>query len=239
MKPQRALRPPLPLTACLAGALFLLCLAGQGAAQRPSPSPVPSPAPFSPDETRHGFSQFDTIPPAPEDAAPAPLDYYGNEAPDARRSRERRHDGPPGGLFRHVTLAHDVEEELDVRRGHLYVPVRPAGTFAPDTTAVYAVFRVFEHYTPYHVIGRLIPERAPGVSVDTVADEDTAALAVEDDSGYLKFFPPTPAGWKPGLYRIDIFVGYEATDRTRMGAVRFTIAPGEAAAPAGTPFDPP
>ena len=29
----------------------------------------------------------------------------------------------------------------------------------------------------------------------------------------------------PGLYRVDIFVGYEANDVTRMGTLRFTVMP--------------
>ncbi len=209
------------MTACLAGAMFFMGLAGQGMAQHPSPSP----APFSPDETRHGFSQFETLPLAPEDTVPEPLDYYRNGQPGSRHSPDHQEDGPPGGLFRQITLAHNVEEGLNARDGHLYYPVRPAETFAPETSAVYVVFRVFKHYAAYHVIGRVVLDHVPGISDGTVTDEDTAALALEDESGYLKFFAPSREGWLPGLYRIDIFVGYEASDLTRMGALRFTIAP--------------
>ena len=176
---------------------------------------------------------------------PEPLDYYRHGEPGFLRSQDHREDSPPGGLFRRITLAHDFEEDLDVRRGHLYSPVRAAETFAPDTAAVYMVFRVFRHYAPYHVIGRLVPERVPGLSGKTVTDEDTASLALEDESGYLKFFAPShdgQPGWHPGLYRIEIFVGYEATDLTRMGALRFTIAPAPDPTPAakasGARFDP-
>ena len=41
--------------------LFFLCLSGPVWAQNTAP------APFSPDETQHGFFQFDTIPAVPED----------------------------------------------------------------------------------------------------------------------------------------------------------------------------
>ncbi len=206
--------PPPCVPACLAGALFLLCLAGQGAAQQPATDP----APFSPDETRHGFFQFETLPSVPGDADPKPLDYYQNTPPGPQ-------DTPPGGLFRQITTAQGFEEDLDFRRGHLYSPVRPAEVFSSDAPSVYVVFRVFTHYSSYHVIGRLFPENVPGFSGETFTDEDTAALAVEDESGYLKFFAPSQDGWHPGLYRIDIFAGFAANDLTHMGALRFTVAP--------------
>ncbi len=209
--------------ACLCGALCFpslagLCLAGQDAGQDHSPTP------FSPDETQHGFSQTETMPLAPEDTTPDPLSYYRNEPPGSPGLQETA----PGGLFRRITLAHNVEDELDIRRGHFYYPVHPAETFAPDTSAVYVVFQVFKHYAAYHVIGHLVPEHVPGISDETVTDEDTAALALEDESGYLKFFAPSQAGhpgWRPGRYRSGIFVCFEASALTRLGPVRFTVAP--------------
>ncbi len=219
------------LAACVSCALGFLYLVGLGFAGQGATGHSPS-APFSPDETQHGFFQFETLPPIPEDTAPDPLDYYRNEQPGSRRlqddSQNGAQDGPPGGLFRQITTAQGFEEDLDIRRGHLYYPIEPTETFTSDTSAVYVVFRVFKHYAAYHVIGRLVPERVPGLSDETVADEDTASLALEDESGYLQFFAPSQdgqAGWRPGLYRIDIFVGYEANELTRMGTLRFTIAP--------------
>jgi hypothetical protein len=35
-------------------------------------------------------------------------------------------------------------------------------------------------------------------------------IATEDESGYLKLFPPT-GGWKPGKYRVEIHVGSKST----------------------------
>jgi len=192
-----------------------LCLAGQGWAQDAPPPP------FSPDDMQHGFSQFDTIPSVPEERVPDPLDYYKNPA----RNSSGFTDETPSGLFRHITVAESFEEDLDFRRGHHYYPVKPTEAFSPDTPAVHVVFRVFKHYSAYQVIGRLFPEKVAGLSGDTFTDEETAYLAVEDDSGYLKFFAPSKNGWSPGLYRIDIFVGFEANDLTRMGTLRFTVTP--------------
>ena len=195
--------------------LFFLLFAG---VVRAEDAPT---APFGPGETQHGFSQFDTIPAAPEDMAPDPLDYYQNPALDSSRLP----DEVPGGLFLHITLAESFEEDLDLRRGHRYYPIHPTEEFSPDALAVHVVFRVFEHYSAYQVIGRLFPEKVPGFSGDTFTDEETAYLALEDDSGYLKFFAPSQDGWIPGLYRVDIFVGFEASDVTHMGTLRFTVTP--------------
>ena len=193
-------------------AFFFLCLSSQALAQDP-------PAAFDPNDSRHGYSQFDTLPPDPEEAVPDPLDYY--KQPDSAFSL----DTTPGGLFLHITLAEDFEEELQFRRGNFYRPVRPTEEFPPDTLAVHVVFRVFKHYSSYQVIGRLFPENVPGLSEDTFFDEDSAYLVPEDESGYLKFFAPSEDGWIPGRYRVDIFVGFEANDVTRMGTLHFTITP--------------
>ena len=194
--------------------LFFLGLSSQVLAQE-------TPAPFGPNESQHGFSQFETLPPNPEEAVPEPLDYY--TTPNAESAVSP--DAPPGGLFLDVTLAEDFEEALHFRRGNLYRPIHPTDEFSPDTLAVHVVFRVFKHYSSYHVIGRLFPEHVPGLSRDGFFDEDTASLAPEDESGYLKFFAPSEDGWIPGRYRIDIFVGFEANDVTRMGTLHFTVTP--------------
>ncbi len=195
--------------------LFFVCLSGPGRAEDGPP------APFRPDELRHGFSQFDTMPAAPEDMASDPMDYYKNPALDLSGLP----DETPEGLFLHITLAENFEEDLDLRRGHRYYPIHPTEEFPSDALAVHVVFRVFKHYSAYQVIGRLFPEKVPGLSGTTFTDEETAYLALEDESGYLKFFAPSQVGWMPGLYRIDIFVGYEANEVTRMGTLRFTVTP--------------
>lgn len=203
------------LTMTIPLVFFFLCLSGPVLAEGTPP------APFHPDETQHGFSQFDTIPTIPEEMAPDPLDYYKNAAPDLSRLLDKR----PGGLFRHITLAESFEEDLDLRRGHRYYPVHPTETFSSDALAVHVVFRVFQHYSAYQVIGRLFPEKVPGASGGTFTDEETVYLTVEDESGYLKFFAPSQEGWTPGLYRVEIFVGFEANEVTRMGILHFTVTP--------------
>ena len=209
------MRLPFLFSAHLYGAFFFLCLSGSALAQGTPP------APFSPDETQHGFSQFDTIPPIPEEMVPAPMDYYKNPTPDSSNLLDK----PPGGLFLHITLAESFEEDLDFRRGHRYYPIHPTEDFPSDALAVHVVFRVFQHYTAYQVIGRLFPEKVPGLSGETFTDEEAAYLTVEDESGYLKFFAPSQEGWIPGLYRVEIFVGFEANEVTRMGTLHFTVTP--------------
>ena len=147
--------------------LFFLCLSDPVRAQDAPP------APFSPDEIQHGFFQFDTIPAVPEDMSPDPLDYYKNPALDSSGIQ----DETPGGLFLHITMAESFEEDLDLRRGHRYYPIRPTEEFPSDALAVHVVFRVFQHYSAYQIIGRLFPEKVPGFSGDAFTDEEIAYLA--------------------------------------------------------------
>ncbi len=195
--------------------------AASGKAQEPD-AITPSPAPFDPTETQHGFSEFDTIPFNPSDASPNPLHYYEN-LPELDPNSQPSLDRKPKGLFLDITLAEDFEEDLEFRRENLYHPVRPTDQFTMDTSPVYVVFRVFKHYQAYQVIGQVYPDAVEEGATEGMIDEDMAYLALEDESGYLKFFPPSEQGWKPGHYHIDIFIGYEANEVSKIGTLRFRV----------------
>lgn len=182
------------------------------------PAPPPSPAPFQPDEIQHGFAQFDTVPEFPDE----PLESTSS-VPSPIPSPETG-DQRPGGLFKRIVTAEGFELEEGLRRGHLVVPINPTETFQADTRAIFVVFNVFKHYAPYQVIGRLYPQDVEGLDPETWIDEDTIYLATEDEGGYLKFFPPN-GRWKPGTYRVDIYVGYEANQVNYMGRIPLTIVP--------------
>jgi len=182
----------------------------------------PSPAPFDPAETQHGFSEFDTIPFNPSTKSSNPLPYYDvpqTVAPNSQPALAHK----PEGLFLDITLAEDFEEGLEFRRENLYYPVRPTNQFTVDSSPVYVVFRVFKHYQAYQVIGQVYPDTIEEGATEGMIDEDMAYLALEDESGYLQFFPPSEQGWKPGYYHIDIFVGYEANEVSKMGTLRFHV----------------
>ncbi|MDA1305544.1 MAG: hypothetical protein O2999_14875 [Nitrospirae bacterium] len=204
------------------GLSVILISLNQASAQDPIDTSPPSLSPFDPAETQHGFSEFDTLPSNPSEASPNPLPYY-KDLQDPGAPSQPALDQKPKGLFLDITLAEDFDEDLEFRRGNLYYPVRPTEEFTIEAAAVYVVFRVFKHYSAYQVIGQLFPDPASGSNTTEMIDEDTAYLALEDESGYLKFFPPTNHGWMPGQYRIDIFVGYEANAVTKMGAMRFLV----------------
>ena len=96
--------------------LFFLGLSSQVLAQE-------TPAPFGPNESQHGFSQFETLPPNPEEAVPEPLDYY--TTPNAESAVSP--DAPPGGLFLDVTLAEDFEEAFTLSARQPLSPHSPHG----------------------------------------------------------------------------------------------------------------
>ena len=195
--------------------LCLLLLSTVTVAWAEEPQPTP-PAVFQPDEIQHGFAEFDSPPDFLGDETPAPYDSY-SDSPSLPSF-----DQKPEGLFQNLTFARDIEEDHTIRRGHIQIPIHPADTFPSTINAVYLVFSVHKHYTPYQVIGRLFPESHAGTPSTQWLDEDIAYLATEDESGYLKFFPPDGT-WIPGQYRVDIYVGYMVSTENKVGAMRFYV----------------
>lgn len=194
---------------------FAMSAATAGADDPPS---ADSPPVFQPNEIQHGFAEYDTPPDFFSDDGPAPYQGYSH-SPTASPSVQK-----PGGLFQSLDFAESVEEDRTIRRGHIYVPVKPTNTFSPHAPSVYLVFSVHKHLASYQIIGRLFPETGTGLDNTHLLDEDIADLATEDESGFLKFFPPGGT-WQPGLYRVDIYVGYIANPVNKMGTMRFTIHP--------------
>ena len=193
--------------------LLSLCTASLIWAEGPQPTP---PAVFQPDEIQHGFAEFDSPPDFFEDETPAPYDTY-SDSPSLPSF-----DQKPEGLFQNLTFAKDIEEDHTIRRGHIQVPIHPTDTFPTTINSVYLVFSVYKHYAPYQVIGRLFSETRADTPSTQWIDEDIASLATEDESGYLKFFPPDGV-WTPGQYRVYIYVGYMVNTLNKMGAMRFHI----------------
>jgi hypothetical protein len=137
-------------------------------------------------------------------------------------------NAPPQGMFRSITMSEGFEEELGFRRTHEIVPVKPTERFRPDAPAVYIVFELHQHYQAFKVFGRCFSEEVAGLAPGTPVGEDSMYIALEDETGYLKLFPPQ-GGWKPGRYKVEIHAGEQVNDMSLMGTMRFTIAAAEAA----------
>ncbi len=182
-----------------------------------SPVQTDSPSVFQPKDTQHGFSQYDT-PPDHFSDVPSLYDNY-SQSPLIPSL-----DKKPGGVFLGLDFAESFEVKPTTRGGHTHIPVRPTETFLPNVTSVYLVFTVHEHLSSYQIIGRLFSDSETGMNAPQWLDEDIVDLATEDESGFLKFFPPDGT-WQPGQYRVEIFVGYIANDVNKLGTMRFTIAP--------------
>ncbi len=132
-------------------------------------------------------------------------------------------DAPPQGLIRSIQFAEGFEEEMGFRRSHEMVPVRPTEVFRPDSPAVFIVFQTHQHYESYQIFGRCYPEQVEGLDPKRVIAQDVMYMALEDESGYLKLFPP-PGGWKPGKYKVEIHIGWKINEISLIGAMRFTVA---------------
>lgn len=133
------------------------------------------------------------------------------------------YNAPPQGLFRSIQVAEGFEEEIGFRRSHEIVPTSPTEVFRPDSPSVFVVFNVFPHYESYQVLGVCYPEQVEGLDPKKPVAQDAMYLALEDESGYLKLFPP-PGGWKPGKYKVEIHVGWQVNQANLLGTMRFTVA---------------
>ena len=132
-------------------------------------------------------------------------------------------DAKPEGIFRSIQFAEGFEEEMGVRRTHEIIPDRPTDVFTSNKL-VFVVFALYPHMESFQVVGRCYPERVAGLGSNDVLAEDKMYMALEDESGYLKFFPPT-GGWKPGKYKVEVHVGWKVTEYSLMGTMRFTVDP--------------
>ncbi len=131
-------------------------------------------------------------------------------------------DAPPEGMFRSITMAEGFEEELGFRRTHEIVPVKPTERFSPEAQAVYIVFQLHQHYQAFQVFGRCYAEEVPGLSNQTLVGQDAMYIALEDETGYLKLFPPD-GRWKPGRYKVEIHAGEQVNEMSLVGTMRFTV----------------
>ena len=174
---------------------------------------------FQPDETQHGFSEFESLPEIPSSTPDSSINNPPAHAIQPRNDL----DQPPEGLFYHLDFAKSYEDDEGIRRGHFVVPIKPNTVFPSDNQPIFLVFRVHQHYGVYQVFGRLYPEHVDSYDPQTLLDEDAMHLATEDDSGFLQFDPPDNRQWPPGSYRVEIFVGFEASSVNKMGTMRFSV----------------
>jgi hypothetical protein len=164
-----------------------------------------------------------------------PIEQFQNRQEDVR---PYNYDAPPKGLFRSIEVTEGFEEELGFRRQHLIVPVNPTSEIHSGSKPVFIVFQLHQHFQSFQVLGVCYPEEVSELDPKTAIARDAMYIATEDESGYLKFFPPT-GGWKPGKYKVAIHVGEEINDLSLIGTMRFTVtSQNSAAAAPSVPFSP-
>ncbi|TAJ08278.1 MAG: hypothetical protein EPO61_09200 [Nitrospirae bacterium] len=161
--------------------------------------------------------------PAPAEEIPLTRDVPIQEFQNKADQPSYNFDAPPQGVFRSIQTSEGYEEEIGFRRTHEIVPVSPTDVFRPEAPSVFIVFTVFPHYQSYQVIGICYPEQVDGLDPKTPVTKDSMYLALEDESGYLKLFPPADR-WRPGKYKVEIHIGWEATEISLIGTMRFTVA---------------
>lgn len=131
-------------------------------------------------------------------------------------------DAPPKGMFRDITMAEGFDEEIGIHRTHEIVPVKPTDHFTAESTGIFIVFQLHQHYQAFQIFGRCFPETVAGLNPDTMIGQDAMYIALEDESGYLRLTPPT-GGWRPGRYKVEIHAGEQVNEMSLMGTMRFTV----------------
>jgi hypothetical protein len=149
-----------------------------------------------------------------------PIDQFQNRQEDVK---PYNFDAHPEGIFRSIDVTEGFEEELGYRRQNEIVPVNPTSEFHSGSKPVFIVFQLYPHFQSFQIFGVCYPEEVPALDPNTVVARDTMYIATEDESGYLKFFPP-PGGWKSGKYKVKIHVGEQINEISLIGTMRFTVA---------------
>lgn len=148
-----------------------------------------------------------------------PLDQFQNRQEEVK---PYNFDAPPQGMFRTIEIAEGFEEELGLRRQNEIVPVNPTSEFHSGDKPVFIVFQLYQHFQSFEIFGVCHPEEVEELASKTIVARDTMYIATEDESGYLKLFPPA-GGWKPGKYKVEIHVGEQINNISLMGTMRFTV----------------
>lgn len=138
------------------------------------------------------------------------------------RDKPYDYNAPPEGLFRTIQTARGFEEQMGFHRSFEIVPVDPGDIFRPDDPAVYVVFSVYPHYQSFQVSGLCYPEAVPDLDPAKAIAQDAMHLTLEDDTGYIKLSAP-PGGWKPGQYKVEIHVGFQVSQLSLLGTMRFSV----------------
>lgn len=160
----------------------------------------------------------------------APIDQFQNRQEDVK---PYNYDAPPEGMFRSIDMTEGFEEEIGFRRQNEIVPLNPTSKFHSSSKSVFIVFQLYPHFQSFQIFGVCYPEEVPELDPKTFVARDTMYIATEDESGYLEFFPPS-GGWKPGKYKVEIHVGEQISDISRIGTMRFTMASQDPAIPSSS-----
>ena len=172
-----------------------------------------------------GNTYADDLPITPN----APIDQFQNRHEDVK---PYNFDAAPQGIFRRIQVAEGFEEEFGFRRQIEIIPINPTSEFHSSAKPVFIVFELYQHFQSFEIFGVCYPEEVAELGPETIVARDTALVQMEDESGYLKLFPPT-GGWKPGRYKVEIHVGEQINNISLVGTMRFTVVEPNASSASG------
>jgi hypothetical protein len=113
----------------------------------------------------------------------------------------------------------------DLQTGLLeFMAINPTDTFRQQDPEVYLVFTLTSNQEDLEVklTSRWVAERTTELPSNTLVGTDTVILGLNERSGYFRL-PRPEGGWRPGIYRIDLYLGPQVSAYTYMADLRFRI----------------
>jgi tetratricopeptide (TPR) repeat protein len=133
------------------------------------------------------------------------------------------------GSFRQVMTARDVVQD-DLQTGlHEYIPVSPTDTFVETDEVIYVVFTLTStQEDEVALTSQWVAEQTADLGPNAIIGIDKVLLGLNERSGYFQLGRPR-GGWAPGLYRVDLYLGPQASAYAHVGEAWFrVVAAGQA-----------
>lgn len=134
------------------------------------------------------------------------------------------------GSFRQVMTARDVVQD-DLQTGlHDMMPLDPTDTFLETDEVIYVVFALTStQEDEVALTSQWVAEQTADRGPNEIIGMDKVLVGLNERSGYFQLQRPE-GGWRPGLYRVDLYLGGQLSSYGHIADIRFRIVPAGRAA---------
>lgn len=134
------------------------------------------------------------------------------------------------GSFRQVMTARDVVQD-DLQTGlHDMMPLDPTDTFVETDEVIYVVFALTStQEDEVALTSQWVAEQTADLRPNEIIGMDKVLVGLNERSGYFQLQRPE-GRWRPGLYRVDLYLGGQLSSYGHIADIRFRIVPASRAA---------